>query len=74
MGKTISVYIKDHLIDKVRTTGKPISKIISEALEEYFRKRERGNNLDEIMELLKEFDGLDKWREVLEEREIERWQ
>ena len=76
MGRTVSVYIDDHLVEAARKTGKPLSRVVREALERYLGVEERKEKARELLATLKEISLEDLGRalqEVEAAREDERW-
>jgi len=76
MGRTVSVYIDDHLVEAARKTGKPLSRVVREALEQYLGLEERREKARELLAILEEVSLEDlarALREVEDSREEERW-
>jgi len=76
-GRTVCVYIQKDWLERAKATGKPLSKVINEALERYFQVSDITKNTDRVVELLQGFNGgnvslLDAWEAVQREREHDR--
>ena len=72
MGKNISVYLSDDLLNMVDASGEPASKIVQQALKKYF---ESGNR--EVVKSSRVIGKSDRLKEAIAEwnkdRELDRW-
>lgn len=74
MGKTISIYIDDELLEEIKEKKIPLSKAIRSALREWLEKEAKEEDYDFIEKALYNTIGVKgkkAWKELLEERD--RW-
>lgn len=74
MGKITSIYIDDDLLEKVKKKKLPLSKIVREALNEWFEKEAPAKDFDLLENALYKKmtkEGEKAWKEIKKERD--RW-
>ena len=74
MGKTVSVYIDEESISKIKRKGLSVSKAVREALKEWLNKEPLDEDYDALEKLLIRGMGAEgerAWRELQKERD--RW-
>ena len=74
MGKTVSVYIDEESISKIKRKGLSVSKAVREALKEWLNKEPLDEDYDALEKLLiggMGAEGERAWRELQKERD--RW-
>ncbi len=75
MGKPVSVYIDEKLLEAAKETGKPFSQVVREALEMYLGLEERKKRAKEFMSILSKIPLevlIEGYKKALHERERER--
>jgi hypothetical protein len=77
MGKNISVYLNDDLLGMVEASGQPPSKIVQEALKQYFHPENRAAASKKVIEAARLIGKSERLTEAIEEwnkdRELDRW-
>jgi post-segregation antitoxin (ccd killing protein) len=74
MGKTVSVYIDDDLLERMKESDQSVSRIVREALQEWFNKQIKDEDYQFVENALfgkLSHEGATAWKELLEERD--RW-
>jgi len=74
MGKTVSIYIDEELVDKIKRKGLSVSKAVREALREWLEKEPLEEDYDVLEKLLARGigkEGEKAWGEIQKERD--RW-
>jgi hypothetical protein len=76
-GKNISVYLNKELLSLVESTGRPPSKLIQEALRQYFMGADRKKAVEEVVAIAQSLGKSDRLAEAISEwrheRENDRW-
>lgn len=77
MGKNISVYLNDELLNLMENSGKPASQVIQAALKNYFYPAKRASAHKKVLETAQLIGQLDGFKaavdEVEKDRENDRW-
>ena len=77
MGRTVSVYLEEKLVELLRKQGKSVSGIVNDALRAYFRPGNRKKGFDLVIQSARKIGAAggfrDAEREWLEERGKDRW-
>ena len=76
MGKSISVYLDDEILEAVKDTKLSLSSIVREALKMWLREKQRKAAFSEVKDILTKtpWEKAEKaWKEILVDREAERW-
>ncbi len=74
MGKTVSIYIDDEILKKVKEKNIPLSQVVREALHEWLVKEVKKEDYDFIEEMLSGrigYKGKRAWRAL--QKESDRW-
>lgn len=72
MGKNISVYLDDDLLDIVKSSNQPPSKIIQMALKKYYLNENRQKVFDLIAKTARELGKKDRFFEVIKDWQSDR--
>jgi len=72
-GRSVCVYIREDLLERVKSTGNSVSKVVNEALEQYLALNNRAKDAERVVKLLAAFRGIDfslpeAWEKVNLER------
>ena len=77
MGKNISVYLSDDLLNMVDASGEPASKIVQQALKKYFESGNREVASQQVVKSSRVIGKSDRLKEAIAEwnkdRELDRW-
>ena len=76
MGKSVSVYLDDEILEAVKNNKLSLSSIVREALKMWLREKQRKAAFSEVKDILTKtsWEEVEKaWKEVLADRETERW-
>lgn len=75
-GRSVCIYIREDLLERIKSTGNSVSKVVNEALEQYFEVDDRAKNAEIVLELLQDFIGinlsLEAWEAVEREQKHDR--
>lgn len=72
MGKNISIYLDDTLLNLVESSGEKPSKIVQEALKKYLQTDNRNQAFEQFAKSAKELGKMDNFKTVVKEWESER--
>ena len=76
MGKSVSVYLDDEILEAVKNNKLSFSSIVREALKMWLREKQRKAAFSEIKDILTKtsWEEAEKaWKEILADRKAERW-
>ena len=77
MGKNISVYLNDELLNLVENSGKPVSQVIQAALKNYFHSENKSAAYQKVVETARLIGNSYNFEEAVDElehdRENDRW-
>ena len=77
MGRTISIYLDDELIDTLKRQDKSVSGVVKDALCVYLKSTERKKGSDQVIESAKKIGMSKSFREAerewIKNRERDRW-
>ncbi len=77
MGKNISVYLDDNLLNMVASSGKKPSEIIQDALKRYFLPDQRKQAFEQFAKAAQDLGRSQDFKQVIQdwdtERENDRW-
>ena len=72
MGKNISVYLNDELLNMVESSGKPASQVVQAALKKYFHPTNRKAAHQEVLKVASSIGRSDNFKEAIMEFELDR--
>ncbi|MFZ5572898.1 MAG: hypothetical protein ACOZF0_21065 [Thermodesulfobacteriota bacterium] len=77
MGKNISIYLNDDLLQMVEASGQPVSQVVQTALKKYFFPENRSAAFAKVFENAQSLGKTAKFAEAIAEwkrdREVDRW-
>ena len=74
MGRNISIYLNDEMLGLVESTGEPASKVVQNALKNYFISENKADSFQKVHDCAQALGKSDRFKEIISDWEYERGQ